>query len=89
MHAEPLGLKGSAEHRLGTSALKGSAEHRLGTSALKGSAEHRLGTFALMRCCCPLRKCIALYEQNSSSLLPDVMKSRSKHICTCINVIQA
>ena len=31
----------------------------------------------------------ALCERNSSSMLPDVMKSLSKHICTCINMIQA
>ena len=39
--------------------------------------------------CCPFRKSIALYERNRSCLLPDVMKSFRKHICTCINAIQA
>jgi hypothetical protein len=29
---------------------------------------------------------IALCERKSSSMLPDVMKSLSKHICTCINM---
>jgi hypothetical protein len=44
---------------------------------------------ALKRTDCPLRKYTALCERNSSSMLPDVMKSLSKHMCTCINMIHA
>jgi len=47
------------------------------------------GLNAPKRSCCPLHKSIALCEQNRSSLLPDMMTSLSKHVCTFINVIQA
>ena len=38
---------------------------------------------------CPLHKSIALCDWNRSSLLPYVMTSLRKHVCTCINMIQA
>jgi hypothetical protein len=47
------------------------------------------GLNALKRSCCPVRKSIALCERKSNSLLPDVMISLSKHVCMCINMIQA
>jgi len=47
------------------------------------------GLNALKRTGCSLRKYMALCERNGSSLLPNVMKSLSPHICTCITTIQA
>ena len=44
------------------------------------------GLNAPKRSCCPPRKSIALCERNRSSLLPDVMISLSKHVCTFINI---
>ena len=47
------------------------------------------GLNVLKRTGCSLRNSTALCEQNSSSLLPNVMKSLSTHICMCITTIQA
>ena len=47
------------------------------------------GVNAPKRSCCAHLKSIALCERNRCSLLPGVMTPLSKHVCTCINMIQA
>ena len=57
--------------------------------SLLNGVERFVVSKATKRPCCPHRKSIALCERNRISLLPDVIKSLSKHVCTCINMIQA